>query len=75
MAKIELEKREIGWFVRWGELWEDRLMLDEALGAVASIMFTGKAPYLRNDLQHALWNLHYGYPGPPQITDGKRDAS
>jgi hypothetical protein len=59
MPKIELEKLETGWLVRWGELWEDRLCLDEALGVVASIMYTGRAPYLKNELQHALWNLHY----------------
>lgn len=57
--KIELEKTETGWLVRYGELWEDSLSLDEALGCVASIMFTGKAPYLKNDLQHFLWNIHY----------------
>jgi hypothetical protein len=58
--KIELEKLETGWRVRWGQLWEDRLCLDEALGCVASIMFTGHAPYLKNELQHFLWNARYG---------------
>lgn len=58
--KIELEKTDTGWCVRYGELWDDRLCLDEALGSVASLMFTGKSPYLKNDLQHALWNMKYG---------------
>lgn len=67
--KIELEKQETGWLVRWGDLWEDSLCLDEALGVVASIMFTGRAPYLKNAVQHAIWDAKYG-SHPPQITDG-----
>ena len=57
--KIIIEKLETGWLVRWGELWEDRLTRGEALEAVATIILTGKAPYLKNDLQHFLWNLQY----------------
>jgi hypothetical protein len=57
--KIIIEKLETGWLVRWGELWEDRLTHGEALETVASIIFTGKAPYLKTDLQHFLWNLQY----------------
>jgi len=68
--KIELEKRDIGWFVRYGERWEDRLCLDEALGVVASIMYTGHAPYLKNGLEHALWDAKYGsYDDPPLLTE------
>jgi hypothetical protein len=63
-VRIELEKLSTGWFVRCGERWEDRLTLDEALGAVASLMLTGRAPYLKNDVEHALWDLHYGYWQP-----------
>ena len=67
--KIELEKHEsFGWKVRYGDYWEDRLTLDEALGCVASIMFTGKAPYLKNPIEHALWDLRYD-PGPPLLTE------
>jgi len=66
--KIELEKHEFGWSVRYGHLTEDHLMLDEALGTVASIMFTGKAPYLKNPMQHFLWDIHYN-PGPPLLTE------
>lgn len=66
--KIELEKSESGWLVRYGDYWEDHLQLDEALGTVASIMFTGHAPYLKNPIQHFLWNAHYN-PGPPLLTE------
>jgi hypothetical protein len=57
--KIELEKQEHGWFVRYGSVWEHSLSLDEVLGCVASILFTGRAMYLRTDFQHAIWNEHY----------------
>lgn len=60
--RIELEKQETGWLVRYGYLWEDRLCLDEALGCVASIMFTGRAPYLKNEWEHVIWNLKYDPP-------------
>ena len=67
-AKIELEKLETGWLVRWGHLSEDHLMLDEALGVVASIMFTGHAPYLKNPIEHILWDSKWN-PGPPLLTE------
>jgi hypothetical protein len=66
--KIELEKQEFGWLVRCGDLWEDSLCLDEALGCVASLMFTGHAPYLKNDFDHAIWDSKYGFH-PPLITE------
>jgi hypothetical protein len=59
---IELEYTpDAGWFVRYAEIWDDHLTSGEALEVVASLIFTGKAPYLRTDLQHALWNLRHGW--------------
>lgn len=68
MKQIELEKREYGWYVRSGELWCEELTGGEALEVVASIILTGRAPYLRNDLQHFLWNSRYGI-GPKLLTE------
>jgi len=65
--RIVLEKQDNGWLVRYGEFWEDRLCLDEALGCVASIMFTGHAPYLKNELQHYLWNSRYAPNDLPKL--------
>jgi hypothetical protein len=36
---------ETGWKVQQGDRWADRLGTDEALGSVASWMFTGKFLY------------------------------
>jgi hypothetical protein len=68
---IELESTEHGWYVRCGELWDDHLTRGEALEVVANLILTGKAPYLKTDLQHALWNLKYG--NKLLLTEGKKE--
>jgi hypothetical protein len=57
--KIELESNEEMWFLRWGNLWMDHLTADEALGTIASIIYAGKAGYLKTDEEHAAWNAKY----------------
>ncbi len=66
---IEIQKRDTGWFVRCGERWEDRLDTGEALYCVARLMITGKTPYLKNGLEHALWDGKYGYYGPALLAE------
>ena len=67
--KIELERTPgQGWLVRYGDFWEDHLTIDEALGSVASIMFTGRGMFLKNPIEHFLWDSHYN-PGPPQLPE------
>lgn len=57
--KIEIEKREGGWFIRCGLLSADMLQWDEALGVVASLMLTGKGHYLKTDWENGLWDMKY----------------
>jgi hypothetical protein len=46
--------------VRWGNVWEDMLTKDEVLGTIASILYAGKACFLKNDFEHILFNAKYG---------------
>ena len=55
MDKIELENNEGMWYLRWGKKWMDHLTSDEALGTIASIIYVGKADYLKTDEEHAAW--------------------
>jgi hypothetical protein len=72
---IEVEEREGSWFVQCGELWADHLTKGEALEVIASLLFTGRAPYVRTTLQNWLWDWHYGEP--PKLLEERctsRDA-
>jgi len=71
MKKIEAFKQEksydTGWTVRYGDLWADNLTEGEALEVVATIILTGRAPYLKTDLQNFLWDWKYGWREQPAL--------
>lgn len=68
VPSVTLEKDENGWKVTWGDRWEDHLLCDEALGVVASIIYAGKAPYLRTQYEHDEADRRWGND-PPQGID------
>lgn len=59
MDKIELERKDDMWFLRWGKFWMDHLTSDEALGTIASIIYADKSGYLKTDEEHAAWDAKY----------------
>lgn len=60
MKRIIIEEsRQGGWTVRVGEMYAENLTAGEALETVARWLLTGKAPYLRDPITNAIWDLRY----------------
>jgi hypothetical protein len=57
--KIELERQDCGYFVRVGDAFDHHLGRDEALGAVAAVLFGLQPPYLKTYEGHIRWGLQY----------------
>lgn len=68
MNPIIIEQCTHGYKVSYGDLWEDSLCRDEALGVVASILYQYQGqnfvPYLKNAAAHFAWNSQFRNSDP-----------